>query len=505
MVAHVHTIAFTGIDVLHIDVQVHLASGLPAFTIVGLPDKAVGESRERVRSALQAIGLSLPVKRITVNLSPADVVKEGSHFDLPIALGLLSAMGVVPQDYLDRFIAMGELGLDGRLTQVSGTLPAAVAANGLDKGLICPQKNGGEAAWAGEIELLAPANLLELINHIKGNQILTPPTPSKADAQGRMPDLRDVRGQETAKRCLEVAASGGHHLLLCGPPGAGKSMLASRLPGILPPLLPQEALETSMIHSVAGNLEQGAMLRARPYRDPHHSASLVALVGGGHRAKPGEISLAHNGVLFLDELPEFNRSALEALRQPIETGYTSIARANAHVTYPCRFQLVAAMNPCRCGYMSDVSQACSRAPKCGQEYQGRISGPLFDRFDLQLDVEAVRPQDLHVTVVGEDTKTVAERVAAVRGVQRERYADYGFTSNAQLDGALLQEYALPDAKGQALLGQAAEHFKLSARAYNRVLRVARTLADMAGRDAVCSLDIGEALGFRRHYTKLLVG
>ncbi len=345
MVAHINTVAFAGIDVLPIQVQVAISGGLPTFTIVGLPDKAVGESRERVRAALNAIGLALPAKRITVNLAPADVQKEGSHFDLPIALGLLVAMGVVPMEDMAHFTALGELGLDGSIAAVAGVLPAAIAANAQSHGLICPGTQGGEAAWAGGAEVLAPRSLLELINHFKGASVLPPPKPAEPKADMTFLDLKDIKGQETAKRALEIAAAGGHNLLMVGPPGAGKSMLASRLPGLLPPLSAAEALEVSMIHSVAGQLAGGTIVRQRPFRDPHHSASTPALVGGGLRVRPGEISLAHRGVLFLDELPEFSRQALEALRQPLESGRVVVARANTHVNYPARFQLVAAMNP----------------------------------------------------------------------------------------------------------------------------------------------------------------
>ncbi|MEE8272011.1 MAG: YifB family Mg chelatase-like AAA ATPase, partial [Alphaproteobacteria bacterium] len=388
MVARVNTVAFRGIDVLPIDVQVQITGGMPGFTVVGLPDKAVAESRERVRSALHALGLALPPKRITVNLAPADVLKEGSHFDLPIAIGLLVVLDVLPAMELAGYATLGELALDGALSPVAGVLPAALNAASRGLGLICPAACGGEAAWAadegGRIDVLAPANLLALINHFKGTQALSPPEPVVEAAAEAPLDLKDIKGQETAKRALEVAAAGGHNLLMIGPPGAGKSMLAARLPGLLPPLEPAEALEVSMIHSVAGLLEGGRLLRHRPFRDPHHSASLPALVGGGLRARPGEISLAHRGVLFLDELPEFSRPTVEALRQPMESGRAVIARANAHMTYPARVQLVAAMNPCRCGHLDDPSLACTRAPRCARDYQSRISGPLFDRIDLHV-------------------------------------------------------------------------------------------------------------------------
>ena len=345
MVAHVTTVAFQGIEAEPVDVQVHIGAGMPAFAVVGLPDKAVGESRERVRAALSSLGLSLPLRRITVNLAPADMLKEGSHFDLPIALGLLIAMDVLPAEELSGYAALGELGLDGALIGIAGVLPAAIAANARGLGLICPAANGGEAAWGGGADVLAPSSLLALINHFKGTQLLGRPEPEFVDDSRSYPDLRDVKGQETAKRAIEIAAAGGHHLLMIGPPGAGKSMLAARLAGILPPLEPEEALEVSLIASVAGQLVNGRLTRRRPFRDPHHSISMPAMVGGGLRAKPGEVSLAHQGVLFLDELPEFPRQVLDALRQPIETGKVTIARANAHVSYFSRFSLVCAMNP----------------------------------------------------------------------------------------------------------------------------------------------------------------
>ncbi len=500
--SRLNTVAFQGVDVITIDVQVQVSSGMPAFSIVGLPDKAVAESRERVRSAFHAMGLSLPYQRITINLAPADVQKEGSHYDLPIALGLLATMKVVPSDSLVDFVVLGELSLDGRLAPISGVLPAAVHAASLEKGIICPKVCGGEAAWAGEITILAAENLLSLLNHFKGTQVLSPPEPLMEDISAqKILDLRDIKGQETAKRALEVAASGGHNLLMLGPPGAGKSMLASRLPGILPSLTPSEALEVTMIHSLAGGLNEGKLIRTRPFRDPHHSASMPALVGGGLRVQPGEISLAHHGVLFLDELPEFSRTTLESLRQPLEAGKTVVSRANAHITYPSRFQLVAAMNPCRCGYLSDPERACSRAPKCALDYQSKISGPLLDRIDLHVEVEEVSAKDLALPSTGEPSSTVAERVKRARNIQEERYQILGLKArlNAHVDGELLDEVALPDEEGQSLLKKAAEKFKLSARGYRRVLRVARTLADMSASPTVLSDHIAEALSYRRIY------
>jgi magnesium chelatase family protein len=501
MVARVRTVAFHGVEVIDVETQVTIASGLPAFTVVGLPDKAVAESRERVRAALAALGLALPARRITVNLAPADVLKEGSHFDLPIALGLLAEMDVLPQDELAGYTALGEVSLDGSVTRVAGVLLAALAAAARDSGLICPADCGGEAAWAGEVEVIAAPSLLAIVNHFKGTQLLPPPEAKLAPLRSAGLDLHDVKGQESAKRALEIAASGGHNLLMIGPPGSGKSMLAARLPGILPPLEPAEALELGMIQSVAGGLRGGGLLRERPFRDPHHSASLPALVGGGLRTRPGEISLAHQGVLFLDELPEFSRAALEALRQPLETGRISVARANSHVTYPARVQLVAAMNPCRCGYLAEPGRACGRAPRCAEDYQSRLSGPLLDRIDLHIDVPAVSPADLALPPPAETSAAIAGRVAAARARQSRRYAalppELRIRTNAEADGALLDEIATPEPAGRALLTRAAERLRLSARGYHRVLRVARTLADLDGAAGVARQHIAEALSYRQ--------
>src|SRR5207237_229982 len=453
MVARVRTVAFSGVEVVDVEAQVTITPGLPAFAVVGLPAKPVAESRERVRSALAALGLSLPSRHITVNLAPADVLKEGSHFDLPIALALLAAMDVLPEDELAGYTALGEVALDGSLTSVAGLLLAALAAAGRQSGLICPAECGSEAAWAGEVEIIAAPSLLAIVNHFKGTQLLPPPEPKLAPSRAAMLDLRDVKGQESAKRALEIAAAGGHNLLMIGPPGSGKSMLAARLPGILPSLAPAEALELGMIQSVAGGLRGGGLSRERPFRDPHHSASLPALVGGGSHARPGEISLAHQGVLFLDELPEFSRAALEALRQPLETGRVTIARAQRHVTYPARFQLIAAMNPCRCGNLA--ISACARAPRSAQDYQARLSGPLLDRIDLHMVVPAVLSGDLTLPPPGESTAVIAHRVAAARARQAGRYAslppEQRIRTNAEANGSLLDEIATPEPAGRALL------------------------------------------------------
>lgn len=500
MVARVRTVAFRGVDTLDIDVQVHMGNGLPAFSIVGLPAKAVDESKDRVRAALSALGLALPPQRITVNLAPADVTKEGSHYDLPIAVGILVQMGVLPADEIAGYLVLGELALDGQLTEVSGILPAALGASARGAGIICPESCGPEAAWAGNIEVLAPRTLLALINHFKGSQVLTPPDPAGPEAAGALPDLADVKGQESAKRALEIAAAGGHNLLMTGPPGAGKSMLAARLPGLLPALEPREALEVAMIRSVAGDLKGGRISRVRPYRDPHHSSSIPALVGGGLQARPGEVSLAHCGVLFLDELAEFPRTVLDSLRQSIETGQAVVSRANNRVTYPARFQLIAAMNPCRCGYLSDPAQACGRAPKCGLDYQARLSGPLLDRFDLRIEIEPVSARALAAPPEAEPSEKVAARVAGARLMQKRRFEAAGEEgiqqTNAVLHGRLLEQAARPEPTGQALMEEAAHRLSLSARGYHRILRVGRTIADLEGSDIVRRTHVAEALAYR---------
>ncbi|MDG1707366.1 MAG: YifB family Mg chelatase-like AAA ATPase [Emcibacteraceae bacterium] len=498
MVAHIETVAFVGIDARPVDVQVHVASGLPAFTIVGLPDKAVAESKERVRSALGAIGLALPPKRITVNLAPADLPKEGSHFDLPIALGILVAMEALPSDTLEGYLVLGELGLDGGIGAVPGVLPAALSASAQDLGLICPASTGGEAAWAQNIEIIAAENILMLINHLKGTQQITPPEPVMEAEREFTLDLKDIKGQESAKRALEVAAAGGHNLNMVGPPGSGKSMLAARLPGVLPPMSPQEVFESSMIDSIAGNLTDHKISRARPYRNPHHSASMAALTGGGIKARPGEVSLAHHGVLFLDELPEFNRQALDSLRQPLETGEVVVAHANKHVTYPARFQLISAMNPCRCGYLDDPALACSRVPKCAVDYQSKVSGPLMDRIDIHIEVPAVSATDLALPSASEGSKEIAERVAKARTIQQERYADLENVScNAEVDGEALEKVTELDKESREILMRAVEMMKLTARGYHRVLRVARTIADLDGAKNIDKTHISEAVNFRQ--------
>lgn len=496
----VATFAFSGIDAIPVEVQVQLSSGAPNFLIVGLADKAVAEARERVRAAFHAMGLSLPPRRILINLKPADLLKEGSHFDVPLALGVLAAMDILPCDLLAEYAALGELSLDGTLNKVAGVLPAAIAASSRDLGLICPLEQGGEAAWAGPINVLAAPDLKALIAHFKGTALLAPPVAGGIIDVGRGPDLRDVKGMETARRAIEIAAAGGHNILLVGPPGSGKSMLAARLPGLLPALEARAALEVGMIHSVAGLLDNGRLIMRPPFREPHHSASQAALTGGGFRAKPGEVSLAHRGVLFLDELPEFPRQTLEALRQPMETGRTTVSRASAHITYPARFQLIAAMNPCRCGYFGEADRECGRAPRCGEDYRNRISGPVLDRIDLAVEVQPATASELARAPQGEPSSIIAERVLRARLAVKNRHGPNGPASNSEVECDAI--HLAPDA--MKLVEEAMNRLRLSGRGRTRVIRVARTIADLAGADIVARPHVAEALSFR-HRTHGRVG
>ncbi len=500
MQAHISTIVLKGLEVFDVDLQIQVTSGIPAFTIVGLPDKTVAESKERVRAAFSALNISFPAKRVTVNLAPADLLKEGAHFDLPIAVAILCCMQILPQEEFNDYIVLGELGLDASIMPVAGVLPVAVHANRLGKGLICPASQGSEAVWGGLKSIIAVPDLLSLINHFKGVQTLPFPTAKQVQNSNSKLDLSDIKGQEAAKRALEIAAAGGHNMLMIGPPGSGKSMLAERLTTILPPLSAEEALETSMIHSVAGALKDGALDLSRPYRNPHHNASTPALVGGGKKAIPGEISLAHNGVLFLDELPEFNRSALESLRQPLENGKITVSRAEYHHTYPAHFQLIAAMNPCRCGFFGLAGQECNKAPKCAAEYQAKLSGPLLDRIDIHIFVPPVSPWDIFEKQKGESSKTVLKRVIAARKIQRERFIKMGrpeLYTNAELTADLLDMASWLDNDAKNMLISSAEKLKLSARGYHRTLRLARTIADLQNESNVLKMHIAEALNYRR--------
>jgi len=497
MQAAIRTMAFNGIDTIPVDVQVHLSNGMPGFAIVGLADKAVAESKERVRAALSSMGLSLPPKRIAINLAPADINKEGSHYDLPIALGLMVAMSVVPEDSCQDLAVMGELSLNGNITAVAGVLPAAIGAAAQGLGIICPYDSGVEASYAGEIEVIAAPSLSALVSHLRGEQVLAPPRQAPLPETQLLPDMADLVGQYTARRVIEITAAGGHNLLMMGPPGAGKSMLAARLPGLLPPITAAEALEVTMIHSIAGQLQDDGLIWHRPFRDPHHSSSVPALVGGGVRARPGEVSLAHGGILFLDELAEWQRPHLDALRQTIETRKAVVSRANHHITYPAKFQLIAAMNPCRCGYLGDPARACARAPICSQQYLAKISGPMLDRFDLMIEVPEVPIHQMLEKTQQENSATIRDRIIAAQDFAAKRRSDGLKRLNADLSPDEIDQAVGLDDEALALLHQAGEKQALSARGLHRVLRVARTIADLDGDEQTRSTHLAEALRYRR--------
>lgn len=503
MVAKTKTFSFSGIEANPVDVQVKISSGNSVFSIVGLPDKSVGESKERVRGAITSTGLSWPFEKITVNLAPADLQKEGGHFDLAIAIGIMVEMGVLPQYLIDKYFIMGELSLDGSVNSVSGIISSAITANQMGCGIICPKANGKEAVWAGDVDIIATPDILSLINHLKGEQILNRPENFQNFQNNKYPDFADVKGQEQAKRAIEISASGGHNILMIGSPGCGKSMLASRIPSILPDLELMEMLEINMIASVSDKINDGKLIVSRPFREVHHSCSMPAMVGGGVKAKPGEVSLAHNGVLFLDELAEFPRQVLDSLRQPLENQEITISRANSCATYPANFQLVGAMNPCRCGFLGDATKECKRAPICGEEYKNKISGPLLDRIDIvvevgQFDFFANQKNNFR----NESSEIIKQRVTEVRNLQKQRFAEFEELKNMQMlnskmSGKFLEKFCKIDEDLQNILQNFVTKSKTSIRGITRILRVARTIADMENSEEISRGHLLEAISYRK--------
>ncbi len=503
MLVKVFSAAVQGIEATTVTIEVNLSRGIKFF-LVGLPDNAVKESHERIVSALQVNGYKFPVAQIIVNMAPADIRKEGSAYDLPLAIGIMAANGTVAEEKLSRYMMIGELSLDGTLQPVKGALPIAIRAREQGfEGLIVPRENAREAAVVNRLKVYGADNLKEVIEFMNGERQLEATEVNTreefyAQQSNFEYDFAEVKGQESVKRALEVAAAGGHNLIMIGPPGSGKSMMAKRLPSILPPLSLAESLETTQIHSVAGKLGKNTSLIAhRPFRSPHHTISSVALVGGGQNPQPGEISLAHNGVLFADELPEFNRTVLEMLRQPLEDRNISISRAKYSVTYPASFMLIASMNPCPCGYYNHPTKACVCNPGQVQKYLNRISGPLLDRIDIQVEIVPVPFEKLSETRPGEPSEAIRQRVIAARKVQEQRFAHvHGIHCNAQMTPKMLTEYATPDEAGLNLLRGAMERLNLSARAYDRILKVARTIADLDASPTIQSMHIAEAIGYR---------